>query len=185
MGGGVCAAADRRHQPRHPRVPCAHPQQTGACVRLLVPSSECAWEEGGEDEDALSLPPLHGSLTPLLLLLPRPLPPTCCVQDMRPCQAVRIDEMGHKMGCNGVDNGKLWFDREHRRCRWFPQARSWPPAVGYSLLAAPDAFWPGSQHLLLRRPSVGSPPCSHPPPTCLALPLLRPRPAPPPPPPPV
>lgn len=25
---------------------------------------------------------------------------------------VRIEDMGHKMGCNGVDNGKLWFDRE-------------------------------------------------------------------------
>ena len=25
---------------------------------------------------------------------------------------VRIEDMGHKMGCNGVDNGKLWFDGE-------------------------------------------------------------------------
>lgn len=32
------------------------------------------------------------------------------VQDMRPCPGVRIEDMGHKMGCNGVDNGKLWFD---------------------------------------------------------------------------
>jgi hypothetical protein len=31
---------------------------------------------------------------------------------MRPCRGVRIEDMGHKMGCNGVDNGKLWFDRE-------------------------------------------------------------------------
>ncbi|KAI3425022.1 hypothetical protein D9Q98_008403 [Chlorella vulgaris] len=31
-------------------------------------------------------------------------------QDMRPCCGVRIEDMGHKMGCNGVDNGKLWFD---------------------------------------------------------------------------
>lgn len=23
---------------------------------------------------------------------------------------VRIEDMGHKMGTNGVDNGKLWFD---------------------------------------------------------------------------
>ena len=23
---------------------------------------------------------------------------------------MRIEDMGHKMGCNGVDNGKLWFD---------------------------------------------------------------------------
>lgn len=30
--------------------------------------------------------------------------------DMRPCAGVRIEDMGHKMGCNGVDNGKLWFD---------------------------------------------------------------------------
>jgi alkylation response protein AidB-like acyl-CoA dehydrogenase len=29
---------------------------------------------------------------------------------MRPCTGVRIEDMGHKMGCNGVDNGKLWFD---------------------------------------------------------------------------
>ena len=25
---------------------------------------------------------------------------------------VRVEDMGHKMGCNGVDNGKLWFDGE-------------------------------------------------------------------------
>lgn len=31
--------------------------------------------------------------------------------DMAPCPGVRIEDMGHKMGCNGVDNGKLWFDR--------------------------------------------------------------------------
>lgn len=31
---------------------------------------------------------------------------------------VRIEDMGHKMGCNGVDNGKLWFDGAPclRRC---------------------------------------------------------------------
>jgi len=28
----------------------------------------------------------------------------------KPCRGVRIDDMGHKMGCNGVDNGKLAFD---------------------------------------------------------------------------
>lgn len=22
----------------------------------------------------------------------------------------RVEDMGHKQGCNGVDNGKLWFD---------------------------------------------------------------------------
>jgi len=26
------------------------------------------------------------------------------------CKGVRIEDMGHKLGCNGVDNGKLWFD---------------------------------------------------------------------------
>ncbi|GAB4821263.1 hypothetical protein N2152v2_008309 [Parachlorella kessleri] len=31
-------------------------------------------------------------------------------EDMQPCRGVRIEDMGHKMGCNGVDNGKLWFD---------------------------------------------------------------------------
>jgi acyl-CoA oxidase len=31
-------------------------------------------------------------------------------QDMKPMPGVRIEDMGHKMGCNGVDNGKLWFD---------------------------------------------------------------------------
>ena len=31
--------------------------------------------------------------------------------DMAPSPGVRIEDMGHKMGCNGVDNGKLWFDR--------------------------------------------------------------------------
>jgi len=25
-------------------------------------------------------------------------------------KGVRVEDMGHKMGCNGVDNGKLWFD---------------------------------------------------------------------------
>ena len=30
-------------------------------------------------------------------------------------QGVRIEDMGHKMGCNGVDNGKLWFDGAHAR----------------------------------------------------------------------
>lgn len=29
---------------------------------------------------------------------------------MTPCPGVRVEDMGHKMGCNGVDNGKLWFD---------------------------------------------------------------------------
>ena len=26
------------------------------------------------------------------------------------CKGVRIEDMGHKIGCNGVDNGKLWFN---------------------------------------------------------------------------
>lgn len=30
-------------------------------------------------------------------------------KDMSVCDGVRIEDMGHKMGCNGVDNGKLWF----------------------------------------------------------------------------
>ncbi|KAG1666186.1 hypothetical protein FOA52_012033 [Chlamydomonas sp. UWO 241] len=30
--------------------------------------------------------------------------------DISVCRGVRIEDMGHKMGCNGVDNGKLWFD---------------------------------------------------------------------------
>ena len=30
--------------------------------------------------------------------------------DMAPVAGVTIEDMGHKMGCNGVDNGKLWFD---------------------------------------------------------------------------
>ena len=29
---------------------------------------------------------------------------------MHPMPNVRIEDMGHKLGCNGVDNGKLWFD---------------------------------------------------------------------------
>uniref|UniRef100_A0A7S3QUT3 Acyl-coenzyme A oxidase n=1 Tax=Dunaliella tertiolecta TaxID=3047 RepID=A0A7S3QUT3_DUNTE len=32
-------------------------------------------------------------------------------ENMHPCKGVRIEDMGHKMGCNGVDNGKLWFDQ--------------------------------------------------------------------------
>ncbi|GMH40366.1 hypothetical protein BSKO_08270 [Bryopsis sp. KO-2023] len=31
-------------------------------------------------------------------------------EDMTICPGVRIEDMGHKMGLNGVDNGKLWFD---------------------------------------------------------------------------
>ncbi|DBA83512.1 hypothetical protein WJX79_008785 [Trebouxia sp. C0005] len=31
-------------------------------------------------------------------------------EDLSICPGVRIEDMGHKMGCNGVDNGKLWFD---------------------------------------------------------------------------
>ena len=33
-----------------------------------------------------------------------------CAQDMSVVPGVRVEDMGHKMGCNGVDNGKLWFD---------------------------------------------------------------------------
>lgn len=29
--------------------------------------------------------------------------------DMSPCDGVTIEDMGAKMGCNGVDNGKLRF----------------------------------------------------------------------------
>lgn len=36
--------------------------------------------------------------------------PLCVLQAMRPMPNVRIEDMGHKMGTNGVDNGKLWFD---------------------------------------------------------------------------
>ena len=35
-----------------------------------------------------------------------------CLQDMSICQDVRVEDMGHKQGCNGVDNGKLWFKCE-------------------------------------------------------------------------
>ncbi|PRP86924.1 hypothetical protein PROFUN_03672 [Planoprotostelium fungivorum] len=31
-------------------------------------------------------------------------------EDLSIVKGVRIEDMGHKMGCNGVDNGKLWFD---------------------------------------------------------------------------
>ncbi|CAM0138103.1 hypothetical protein VKS41_001331 [Umbelopsis sp. WA50703] len=31
-------------------------------------------------------------------------------ENMRPSQGVRIEEMGYKFGCNGVDNAKLWFN---------------------------------------------------------------------------
>ncbi len=33
---------------------------------------------------------------------------------------VRIEDMGHKMGCNGVDNGKLWFDGVHTSSACIP-----------------------------------------------------------------
>ena len=31
--------------------------------------------------------------------------------DGQPCRGVRIEDCGEKMGLNGVDNGRLWFDR--------------------------------------------------------------------------
>jgi acyl-CoA oxidase len=31
-------------------------------------------------------------------------------ENMKICDGIRIEDMGHKMGCNGVDNGKIWFD---------------------------------------------------------------------------
>ena len=31
-------------------------------------------------------------------------------ENMSISPGVRIEDMGHKIGCNGVDNGKLWFD---------------------------------------------------------------------------
>jgi len=36
----------------------------------------------------------------------------CKIRDdvMRPMPGVRIEDMGYKFGCNGVDNGKLWFE---------------------------------------------------------------------------
>eukprot|EP01097_Dermamoeba_algensis_P004280 TRINITY_DN2823_c0_g1_i1.p1 TRINITY_DN2823_c0_g1~~TRINITY_DN2823_c0_g1_i1.p1 ORF type:complete len:509 (-),score=163.97 TRINITY_DN2823_c0_g1_i1:163-1689(-) len=30
--------------------------------------------------------------------------------DMSICKGVRVEDMGYKMGCNGVDNGKIWFN---------------------------------------------------------------------------
>jgi hypothetical protein len=30
---------------------------------------------------------------------------------MQPCKGVTIHDMGHKMGCNGVDNGQLSFEQ--------------------------------------------------------------------------
>ena len=51
---------------------------------------------------------LHGSHA--CHKVPSPPLPRLRFQTMRPCRGVRIEDMGHKMGCNGVDNGKLWFD---------------------------------------------------------------------------
>lgn len=31
-------------------------------------------------------------------------------RDMTPCEGVTIQDMGHKIGCNGVDNGQLVFN---------------------------------------------------------------------------
>ncbi|CAK4626871.1 unnamed protein product [Aphanomyces euteiches] len=31
-------------------------------------------------------------------------------ENMKLCDNVRVEDMGHKMGCNGVDNGKILFD---------------------------------------------------------------------------
>ncbi len=43
-----------------------------------------------------------------------------CAQDMSIVPGVRIEDMGHKMGCNGVDNGKLWFDGVHTSSACIP-----------------------------------------------------------------
>ena len=60
-------------------------------------------------ESVLHIPEPHGkgsaSIVNIIIIL--------LVQDMSGCPGVRIEDMGHKMGCNGVDNGKLWFDGAH------------------------------------------------------------------------
>ena len=44
------------------------------------------------------------------------------LQDGSICPGVRVEDMGHKMGCNGVDNGKLWFDGEIMPSDWAMQS---------------------------------------------------------------
>ena len=68
------------------------------------------------------------------------------MQDGSICQGVRIEDMGHKMGCNGVDNGKLWFDGEtcascldSGHCVWleFVESRLRAPRLTERLRSAP------------------------------------------------
>jgi hypothetical protein len=41
--------------------------------------------------------------------------------DMTPCEGVTIQDMGHKIGCNGVDNGQLVFNHYVApRCVYIP-----------------------------------------------------------------
>lgn len=41
-------------------------------------------------------------------------------KDMRLCPGIHIEDCGHKIGYNGVDNGRIWFDNVRSKC--FPLA---------------------------------------------------------------
>ena len=53
---------------------------------------------------------------------------------------VRVEDMGHKMGCNGVDNGKLWFDGTCYLLRHNPLARFTQIPLKCFLIASEEGF---------------------------------------------
>ncbi len=72
------------------------------------------------------------------------------------CQDVRVEDMGHKQGCNGVDNGKLWFNRELCMLQMALSASLDGPAAAQQLPGCSGAKQLGHLQLLDVRPGGAS-----------------------------
>ena len=79
-----------------------------------------------------------------------------CLQDMSICPDVRVEDMGHKQGCNGVDNGKLWFYREFCMLHMALGASLDGPAAAERLPGCSGAQQQGHLQLLEVRPGGAS-----------------------------
>ena len=65
-----------------------------------------------------------------------------------------MEDMGHKQGCNGVDNGKLWFNRELFMLQTALSASREEPAAAEQLPGCSCAKQLGHLQLLEVRPGV-------------------------------